>query len=400
MKLNMTDWKEFKVNKIFNVEYGNSLELESCELSTDKNNKVNFVARTRENNGVTAWVKRIEEIPPFPSGLITVAGSGSSTLSTFVQEDEFYSGYHLFVLIPKENLSLECKRFFCVCLEQNKYKYGYGRQANKTLPFIEIKLPIQHNEDGTPYIDDSYKYSDDGYVPDWQFMEDYIKSLHHKPLTTKIVKSNAYSLNHNDWEEFTLNDVFVLKGGFYNKKPEHSIDGKISFLASTEANNGVTEFYSIDDIMEWDKAGNPDNTLDKKMYKGNCIAVTVNGSVCNAFYQIEDFTCSHDITAFYVKKHQMNVYLAMFLCTVITKDKYRWSYGRKPHDVKKFGKSIIKLPIQHNPDGTIFIDETHTYSEKGYVPDWEYMENYIKSLPYGDRLDDIKAIIQLFYNHF
>lgn len=208
MNLNISKWKEFRVNNLFSVEYGNSLELDSCELSTDENNKVNFVARTRENNGVTAWVKRIDGLQPFPAGLITVAGSGSSTLSTFVQEDEFYSGYHLFVLIPKENISVECKRFFCVCLEQNKYKYGYGRQANKTLPYIEVKLPVLYNPDGTVVIDKKHTYSDAGYVPDWQFMEDYMKSLHHKPLTTKQPVSSEITLIYDDWKEFTLNDVF------------------------------------------------------------------------------------------------------------------------------------------------------------------------------------------------
>lgn len=253
---------------------------------------------------------------------------------------------------------------------------------NKT----KINLPIQYNDDGTIFFDSFKKYSEDGYVPDWRFMENYIKSLNHKPLTTKNNGNDTLLLIHDDWKEFTLNDVFELKGGFYNKKPEHSVEGKIPFLASTESNNGVTEFYSLEDIKGWDKVGNEDDTLDKKLYKGNCIAVTVNGSVCNAFYQKEQFTCSHDITAFYVKKHEMNPALAMFLCTIIMKDKYRWSYGRKPHDVKKFGKSVIKLPIRHNPDGTPFIDGTHTYSEEGYVPDWQYMEDYIKSLPYGDRL--------------
>ena len=33
-----------------------------------------------------------------------------------------------------------------------------------------------------------------------------------------------------------------------------------------------------------------------------------------------------------------------------------------------------------------FIDATYEYSTKGYVPDFKYMENYIKALPYGDRL--------------
>lgn len=386
MNLNTADWKEFQINYLFDIEYGNSLELDSCELSTDEADKVNFVARTRENNGVTARVKRIEGLPPSPAGIITVAGSGSSTLSTFVQEDEFYSGYHLFLLIPKENYSIECKRFICVCLELDKYKYGYGRQANKTLPYIRIRLPIQHNDDGTDFIDDTHKYSEEGYVPDWKFMDNYIKSLYHKPLTTKNHINTASVLVYDEWKEFTLDDVFTLRGGFYNKKPEHSVEGKIPFLASTESNNGVTEFYDIMDIRGWDKVGNEDNTLDKKMYDGNCIAVTVNGSVCNAFYQSEQFTCSHDITVLYVKQYELNPYLAMFLCTIITKDKYRWSYGRKPHDVKKFGKSVIKLPVQHNEDGTIFIDDKHTYSEEGYVPDWKFMEDYIKSLPYGDRL--------------
>ena len=189
---------------------------------------------------------------------------------------------------------------------------------------------------------------DDGYIPDWQFMEDYIKSLHHKPLTTKNKAGQVPELKVTEWKEFVFKDIFKLRGGFYNKKPEHSIEGNIPFLASTEANNGVTECYSIEDIEQWDKVGNEDYSLDKKMFDGNCIAVTVNGSVCNAFYQPERFTCSHDITVLYLKKHTLNPYIGLFLCTMIMMDKYRWSYGRKPHDVKKFGKSIIILPVDSN----------------------------------------------------
>ena len=148
-------------------------------------------------------------------------------------------------------------------------------------------------------------YSSAGYVPDWDFMEHYIKSLHYKPLTTSHSSSVTSTLSTADWKEFTLDAVFILKGGFYNKKPEHSSEGTIPFLASTESHNGVTEFYSLEDIESWDKVGNEDNTLDKKLYDGNCIAVTVNGSVCNAFYQRERFTCSHDITAFYLRSHEM-----------------------------------------------------------------------------------------------
>lgn len=187
-------------------------------------------------------------------------------------------------------------------------------------------------------------------------------------------------LNVQDWKEFKLNKIVTLKGGFYNKKPEHSENGKIPFLASTESNNGVTEYYSIEDIKAWNKVGEPDNTLENKLFSGNCIAVTVNGSVCNAFYQKKQFTCSHDITALYLKKHVMNIYIGQFICTIIMLDKYRWNYGRKPHDVKKFGESIIRFPVQHNPDGTLVFDQNRTYSDEGYIPDWQFMEDYIKSL--------------------
>lgn len=187
-------------------------------------------------------------------------------------------------------------------------------------------------------------------------------------------------LNVQGWKEFTLNRVFTLVGGFYNKKPEHSCVGNIPFLASTESNNGVTEYYCLEDIRLWDKVGEIDDTLEKKLYDGNCIAVTVNGSVCNAFYQKGRFTCSHDITALYLKEHVLNVYVGQFICAVIMQDKYRWNYGRKPHDVKKFGKSVFKFPIQHNADGSILIDNNKTYSDDGYVPDWEFMERYIKSI--------------------
>ena len=64
---------------------------------------------------------------------------------------------------------------------------------------------------------------------------------------------------------------------------------------------------------------------------------------------------------------------------------FKYSYGRTISS-EKYLTTIIKLPVKHNADGTIFIDDEHTYSEEGYVPDWQFMEDYIKSLPYGDRI--------------
>lgn len=208
MNLNMSDWKKFILKDIFNIKYGVNLELNSCEETSDEN-AIAFVSRTESNNGVSARVCAKDGLNPQKEGLITVAGGGS-VLSTFVQPEPFYSGRDLYILEVKEDVSQETKLFLTTLISANKYKYNYGRQANKTLPFIEINLPIQNNADGTPFFDVDKKYSDDGYVPDWKFMEDYIKSLHHKPLTTNNKRENVLHLDVENWKEFIVGDFFDI----------------------------------------------------------------------------------------------------------------------------------------------------------------------------------------------
>ncbi len=344
-----------RVDDLFYLHQGNGFELYNMSQTNDSN--ISFVSRTAQENGVVGKVDRIDAVAPFPAGYITVA-LGGSVLSSFVQKDPFYTAFHIMVLEPKHYMTFQEKIFYCMCIQSNAYRYSYGRQANKTLRDIQVPDTI----------------------PEWVNKTDII------PITTKNKPTDVPRLNTELWQEFVLEKVFRLKGGFYNKKPEHSLEGNFPFLGSTETNNGVTEYYSLKDIHQWDKIGNEDFTLDKKIFSGNCIAVTVNGSVCNAFYQKKDFTCSHDITALYLNGYTMNAHIAEFLCTIIMQDKYRWSYGRKPHNVKKFGKSIVKLPIMYDKNMSPIVDKTYQYSENGYVPDWDFMENYIKSLPYGDRI--------------
>ncbi|MCZ9990027.1 hypothetical protein OFR29_09340 [Brachyspira hyodysenteriae] len=68
---------------------------------------------------------------------------------------------------------------------------------------------------------------------------------------------------------------------------------------------------------------------------------------------------------------KLNKYIALFLVTVISKEKYRFNYGRK-WGITRMEKTTIKLPAK-------FINDK-------YEPDWEYMENYIKSLPYSSSI--------------
>ena len=77
-----------------------------------------------------------------------------------MQEEPFYSGRDLYLLIPLQPMSKLAKLFCITVLKANKYRYSYGRQANITLPYLELMLPA--TTEGQP---------------DFVFMENYMKSL-------------------------------------------------------------------------------------------------------------------------------------------------------------------------------------------------------------------------------
>lgn len=178
-------------------------------------------------------------------------------------------------------------------------------------------------------------------------------------------------INVDTWKEFTFKDIFEIKKGFYNKKPEHVDEGHIRFLGATEKNNGVTEYYTLDEIKNTSKTGDENNApLSDKLFPPNALCVTNNGSVGFAYYQDEEFSCSHDVNPLYIKDGEFNKYTALFVATVIEQDRYRWTYGRKWRPERM---EISKILLPSTNDGK---------------PDWEFMENYIKEL-YSEMLSDI-----------
>lgn len=170
------------------------------------------------------------------------------------------------------------------------------------------------------------------------------------------------------WKYFDFNKIFKIENGYYNKKPEKSTDnGNIPFLGATDKNNGVTEYYTLEEIDSSSKTGKePNDTLDKKIFEGNAVCVTNNGSVGFAYFQPRNFTCSHDVNPLYRLDGQFNQYTGLFVASIIMKDRYKWGYGRKWRP-ERMMKSKIFLP----------------YNEEA-KPDWEWMEKYIKSLQHSN----------------
>ncbi len=168
-------------------------------------------------------------------------------------------------------------------------------------------------------------------------------------------------MDTKNWEWFRYDEIFEIKHGFYNKKPDNNPNGNIPFVGATDSNNGVTSYSDMDTIKITSKTGDENNApLEEKVFE-KCIAVTNNGSVGYAYYQDKLFTCTHDVNPIYLKNYQINKFIALFLCTVIEKDRFRWAYGRKWRP-KRMPNSLIKLPV-----------DTHGN------PDWQWIEDYVKN---------------------
>lgn len=325
--------KLVKISDLFNVIYGVNLELVNltqCK-STDKN-AVPFVSRTENNNGVSAYVEMELDVEPNPAHTLSVAGGGS-VLSTFYQKFPYYSGRDLYILVPKRKMSIIEMLFYAKCISANKYKYNYGRQANKTLK--NILIPSQISEELKNKLTTYHKELEE--------------SISQKPLTEEKIK-----LEVDKWEDFNVKDIFKLK----KAKPVHAVEledvgnGKLPYITRTSFNNG-TEKFILEDI-----------NFDENINNQNCISIGGEGLV--AFYQQNKFIAGNNITLLYNKN--LNKYNSMFLNTLLTKQlKEKFNYGRGATK-ERISQLKIKLP------------------SKNGNPDFEYMENYIKSLSYSSSL--------------
>ena len=332
----------------------------------------NYIGAIDSNNGIA---NHISQAPIHKGNTISLSYNGSVG-EAFYQKDPYWATDDVNVLYSKyEKFNEQIGLFIATVLRQEKYKFSYGRKWTlDNMNITIIKLPAQRNDDGTIYLDTSKKYSDDGYVPDWEWMENYIKSLHHKPLTTKNKTDDVLLFNMNEWQEFRFGNLIssINKSKALNKDDLIETNNKkhsIRYITRTGENNGCELLVDI-------------STVDKT-YIQDKNAISIGDTTATCFYQDEDFITGDHMVI--VRAEWLNKPLGLYVTSILNKEQYKYSYGRA-FLMDRIKDTIIKLPIVRNSDKLPVIDESKRYSEQGYLPDWQWMEKYMKSLPYGDRL--------------
>lgn len=329
MKIDTSTWKWFQLggdDGLFDIRKGKRL---TSEDQTEGNTP--YIGAIDSNNGVSNY---IGQEPIHEGNTISLSYNGSVG-EAFYQPLPYWATDDVNALYLRPEYGTLCPAtglFVCSVLKHDKYRYSYGRKWTlDNMKATKVKLPA--TSDGKP---------------DWQWMESYIDSLHSKALTSANAVGNGFRLNTEDWREFLLADYFDIVPGKYHYPDEYE-EGNTPYYSATNENNGIAQNISL-----------------KPDFSGNCI---VTGKIgCTAFYVPDNFCATSDVNIF-KPKFCMTPYIGLFVASVINlSENYKWAYGRQCR-VGNSKKIRIKLPA--TPDGK---------------PDWQWMESYIKSLPYGDRL--------------
>lgn len=317
--------KLIPLKELFTPVYGVNLELVNVEECRKNDySSIRFVSRTEINNGVSAYVKRMVEVPPNPAHTISVAVSGS-VLSSFYQDKEYYSGRDLYYLLPNKKMSKEEMIFYALCIKANKYKYNYGRAANKTLK--DILLPAEMPNEFKKITFDKISVPSD-----------------------KGILKKQFDLNTKNWKYFDLKSIFRFEKCKCSSASTLLETGEdIYYIGAKKDVNGVMHKVKLEENL---------------VSKGNCIVFIGDGqgSVGYTTYHPTDFIGSTTLSCGY--NNLLNQYNALFMVTVLDLERFKYSFGRK-YGKAQLLKTRIKLPAKNGQ------------------PDYEFMENYVKSLPYS-----------------
>lgn len=320
--IDTSKWKKFKVGTLFQCQTTKpQIEIEKGDIP--------YVTRSAVKNGIGSFVSQPEQYTLNLANCITIGAEGKFA---FYQPEDFVSGVKIYTL-RHEKLNKKNALFICTLLNCaiQKYNYGRARILEKIKKEI-IKLPVT-----------SFG------APDWEYMEQFMTPfLAKKPITkNKHQKTNIHAW---DWQKYRLSDLFEIKKG-KRLTSEDQIPGKTPYIGAIDSNNGVSNYIG-----------------QAPIHQGNTISLSYNGSVGEAFYQPQNFWATDDVNVLY-PKFNLNKYIALFICTILKKEKYRFSYGRK-WTLEQMKNSFIKLP-------SLKMQGKDT-------PDWNLMESYTKNLPYGD----------------
>ncbi|MDR3256194.1 MAG: N-6 DNA methylase [Endomicrobium sp.] len=184
----------------------------------------------------------------------------------------------------------------------------------------------------------------------------YLIKGHLTDLSKKFTISDKEFLSDvKNWGKFRISDLFdFTRGKRITKEFAEQNKGNVPVIAGGAENDGILCYLK-------------ETLKNRYVFKDTCFTVSSFGSAGSVIYH--NYKCFIDDKALsFVPRLNLSVYTCLFLETLLNLEKYRYVYGRGVVE-SRYKDIIIKLP-----------------TDKRGNPDWQYMGDYVKSLPYSDKI--------------
>ena len=341
-------WGEFRVGDLFEIQTGSLLN--QSDLIEGKTPRIS--TKSTENGIVgyydTTNLRSVRHAENFISVNFFGADGGV-----------FYHPYKASVemkvhilKIPNLEFTRLTALFVVTALKSGLRGFDYGSQLSSSkLKDGEyyIKLPI---------LDEK---------PDFEYMEAFIFQIENEYITNLESKRNlylnayltvaecdSYELNDNDkkvlelkpkWSEFKIKDLFDnIRQGSRLKKLDQ-VEGELPFIMAGTTNRGLVKYIGNQKV---------------RRFPQNSITIDIFG---NVFYRSFEYGAGDDIGVYWNEGSILSRETMLYYCTVIEAAlRGKYSYGKKLRSSQSH-EITVKLPI---------ISEG--------LPDFEYMETFIKAL--------------------
>ena len=345
--------KEYKYYPIFEVFSSFERGKVHSQNTLPDGNSHFYVGAKKNFNGVMRSCGYDESLISKGNCVIFICnGEGSVGYCNYMDRDFMASGD--LVLAYGDFLNPYIGLYLVTLLDLERPKYSFGRKYGSHVKSTKILLPTLNDK------------------PDWQYMETFVKDTIIPQLPPKAQKvwlqkydtkpqqEMKKKLNTDEWKWFEVNEFCDMpyKAKAYNSNELQECaandDNAILYVTRTDVNNGSKGFVINDNFSD--------------IEEGN--AITIGDTTSTIYYQNRKFICGDHMVV--LRSKHFNIYTGLFITSLLNRERFRYNYGRA-FTMDIIYRTRIKLPV--TPEGT---------------PDWQFMEDYIKSLPYSKNIEPSK----------
>ena len=360
--INTTTWNEFKISDLFDSQTGDT-DLKKPHL----NGKGHAVITSGLNNmGVFGYSDEPAKI--IKKNTITVDMFGYAIFRPF--DYKMVTHARVFSLEPKGfELTEMTGLYMSTIFKHLSTLFNYNNMCSyNKIKHLTVKLPIQ------PTLDPDKTYHPNGYIPDWDYMEAFMEQINQQAqarlneykegkLEYTTLDTIGYTpVDTESWAEFKVGDLFDINS---SKKIYHAVnvtiiptqaEGYYPYVVRQKSNNGIRGY-----IQEDLESLNPSNTI------------TFAQDTAELFWQNQQYFTGNKVKVMTVKNKELTEYLSLFLISVLKRAFSNFKYVTS-YTVDNIKSVTLKLPVQQT------LDPDKTYHPEGYIPDWNYMEAFMKKI--------------------